>query len=62
MNVYVETFKSPGNQPTQEAALEILEMIRKNHPESRGWREIAAGVKQREDGSWFAWRKHERLW
>ena len=60
-NVFMETLRFPAGRETMEDAIKDLEEIRNNHPESYNWREIDAGVEQRSDGRWYAWRKHEHF-
>ena len=60
-NVFIETFRSPFGKRTSKAAQRVLDQIRENHPESKGWRELDAGVELRSNGLWYAWRKHEHI-
>lgn len=57
---FEETFKSPFPR-TKEDALKELEEIRKNHPASSGWEELAGYVEPfpRREG-WRAVRKHRK--
>ena len=61
MNVFIETYRSNAFFPTREDALKVLDEIRREHPEEKGWREIDAGVDQIENGMWYAWRRHEHF-
>ena len=61
MNVFIETFRSNAFFPTREDAIKVLDEIRREHPEERGWRELDAGVEQTDNGEWYAWRKHEHF-
>ncbi|MBR3163304.1 MAG: hypothetical protein IKF17_04325 [Clostridia bacterium] len=60
-NVFMETFRSPFGKDTPEQAEKVLSIIRENHPASKGWRELDAGVELHDDGKWYAWRKHEHF-
>ena len=55
-NTYRETFRSPFGKKNYEEALSVLNEIRDCHP---SWVELDAGVERREDGLYYAWRKHE---
>ena len=61
MAIYRETFKSNFAQCTEGDALGQLEKIRRQHPESHGWRELNAFVEQDPvTGLWRAVRVHEK--
>lgn len=61
MSVYVETFVSPFEKDTEEAANELLNKIRDAHPESSGWEEVYGIVEKLPNGKWRAVRKHKHV-
>lgn len=54
---YEEVFRSPVALPTREAAKKVLEAIRKEHTESKGWAELEAGIEETPKG-FIAIRHH----
>ena len=57
-----ETFRSPFGRDTMEGAIQVLDQIRKNKPESSGWREVRAYVdKDFSDGKYYAVRVCEKI-
>lgn len=60
-SIFLETFTSPFEKDTEEEALEVLNEIRKSHPESSGWIEVYGIATLLPNGKYAAVRKQMKV-